>query len=1270
MSGGWYVNANDIVFWSEKEPRRAQEELPLLVKNLIYASIDPKYIRYMRFPSRDSISLMGFDGILEVAKGNSFVPEGKSFWEIGTNKNPEQKADEDYKKRSEEDLHDKDRANSTFVFVTNRIFNKKINWEEEKKKEKKWKDVRCLDAVDLAEWLHQCLAVHRWLSRRLNKRPENAFDIWQVWDELSITTKYSLTPDFFIAGRFEYERNLIESLKSEPQLIKIFGMSKDEAYAFAIASISKVEELSSRVLIIKDSNEWTYAVESKNFLILIPFFDDLVNMELAVSKGHWVIKPESNPNRKFQSNGIEFELPRPNRGSLIDALIEMGIYKENAEELVSNAKGFLMPLWRLLKEVKKPEWAKSDDYSLITALLIGAWDEGNDWDRQEVEELFGASYKDLEKSLHKWSIEDDPPVRKFGTQWQVVSRFDMWKLLSPYIDTKIIEKFGEIAVEILKETDSQRVFLHSNMLRKNIAEMLVMLSVYTDTVLKNIGTYLIEDRVSNWIEKILKDSTFLTWYSLSSLLLYFAEASPDIFLKMIENKLKGDDNTFIEELFDEREDFTSVSLYEGLLWALEVLSWNKDYVARVVLILERLSRLDPDDKVDNKSFESLRMIFLGSYPQTKLTVEEKLDLLDLLLKKEPEITWRLLLSLFPKPTLEIPTKLQKPSFRDWAKDWKPTVSNNDYSYYISGIANRIWKFANENDGEYIADLIENLEFFTESTILDLIEKLYKNIDEMLFENKTMIYESLFKLVCKQKRDNGSVRVFPKEIIKIFDDLINKLVYNNPILKNKILFEKYEYELICEPDIDITMYQDIIENKRKLALQEIWDRKGFEGIQELIKMIDIRGNTRLKWKMTEPEKINSSYIIGQLLTKLSFFNQIEDKVLQWLDSEDKKFSDIAKAFVFANYKQISNYLLSTYEKYKDSWNNDKWLKFCLCLPPEPEVLAFMQNLQKDIEDNYWKVTNCYYQFSSSKEDIESCIKKLIKSERPIDALDVIAYYLYINLKCSFNQDFLAKILEQVAKKNFELIQFGRINGANIEIIFNYLQKSSEISPERLIYLESSYISYFTKFKTNLKIKPIALIQKILSDPEFFVYLILINRTKYDTTIKENRLGLSDDQMKNFAKNIPSLFNLIEELPGQTGENIDEDKLINWVKRARDMCKQENILSFCDSIIGSILSNASFDEDGYWPHKAVREILEEVESADLEDSIAVTIFNKRANVLKPLGTSDERERDRFKLSASEFKIKYPRTAVLLDRIISDSERYTKFGNNLKTNLDFFT
>lgn len=233
MRQGWIVTAQDIIQWTKTNRRQAQSTLPLLVRKLIIASVNPTLLN---IPAGDSISVAGWDGILKVKEGNMFVPQGDSVWEFGTNARINIKANEDYEKRTK-DPRGLNKKKNTFIFVTSQTWNKRSDWEKNKNCENEWAQVKGLNADDLETWLEQCPAVHRWFSRLIGKRPEGTWDIEQAWDGWSNVTQPACNMNLVLAGRQDQVDDLEKRLKGEASTIRISGESEDEAYAFALAVI-------------------------------------------------------------------------------------------------------------------------------------------------------------------------------------------------------------------------------------------------------------------------------------------------------------------------------------------------------------------------------------------------------------------------------------------------------------------------------------------------------------------------------------------------------------------------------------------------------------------------------------------------------------------------------------------------------------------------------------------------------------------------------------------------------------------------------------------------------------------------------------------------------------------------------------------------------------------------------------------------------------------------------------------------------------------------
>src|SRR5947209_7440141 len=141
--------------WVRSNEREAQGIIPELMGRLVAASV--RKPNDIRFPRADSIGQSGEDGYLDTEIGfPPFVPDGKSFWEIGTGAKPAAKANSDYDNRTSATPL-ATRQESVLVIVTPLSAvhawnsNAQKDWRVEKLKRKEWRDVRIVDGTRLIE---------------------------------------------------------------------------------------------------------------------------------------------------------------------------------------------------------------------------------------------------------------------------------------------------------------------------------------------------------------------------------------------------------------------------------------------------------------------------------------------------------------------------------------------------------------------------------------------------------------------------------------------------------------------------------------------------------------------------------------------------------------------------------------------------------------------------------------------------------------------------------------------------------------------------------------------------------------------------------------------------------------------------------------------------------------------------------------------------------------------------------------------------------------
>ena len=157
-------DAPDIFQWAAKI--EARNELPRLIELLIIETCPDT--TFIDMPYGSSIGSPGWDGLLTVPCGNPWIPTGHLAVEMSCEQDPGRKANKDYEKRIN-DPQGIDVANTTFIFITPRNWPRKRQWVRERNEEKKWADVRSLDAGDLAAWLQQAPRASKWFADLIGK---------------------------------------------------------------------------------------------------------------------------------------------------------------------------------------------------------------------------------------------------------------------------------------------------------------------------------------------------------------------------------------------------------------------------------------------------------------------------------------------------------------------------------------------------------------------------------------------------------------------------------------------------------------------------------------------------------------------------------------------------------------------------------------------------------------------------------------------------------------------------------------------------------------------------------------------------------------------------------------------------------------------------------------------------------------------------------------------------------------------------------------------
>jgi hypothetical protein len=295
-----FITENELDNWVDGHAREAQGLIVELILKLVAASsANP---RERRFPLGDSIGQHGPDGHLDaIISYEPYIPEGRSFWEIGTGIDAKAKAADDYKSLTEI-TPESVRKDSTFIFVTPRSGRRdwrhtwkedgQISWIEEKKQANEWKDVRVIDGTKLVDWVHQFLPIELWLADKIGSLNQNQVEtLEKKWELIeSFGAPPSLSSALFLANRIDQCSKLSELFNGGNTFrIKLTTHFESEATNFVSAYIAsldeeKKQEALSRAVIVYGEDAWNYLCRNHKNPILVAIEVGLVEEEVRLTR--------------------------------------------------------------------------------------------------------------------------------------------------------------------------------------------------------------------------------------------------------------------------------------------------------------------------------------------------------------------------------------------------------------------------------------------------------------------------------------------------------------------------------------------------------------------------------------------------------------------------------------------------------------------------------------------------------------------------------------------------------------------------------------------------------------------------------------------------------------------------------------------------------------------------------------------------------------------------------------------------------------------------
>lgn len=1227
----------DLARWADT--KIAKDKFPELMRRLCFASaVNPQRIE---FASGEGTALHGYDGVVETGGDNVFVPQGRSVWELSAEKDHRGKAQDDFKKRTAKPDPFAKRETS-YVACTLRPWDKKEDtiaaWSK-----KGWKSVHLYDCYSLESWLQQAPAVHLWISRLLGKAPVEASDIDTFWEHWSKATNPPLPQGLVLAGYGEQVSDFLTAVQGPETVVRIRAESATFARAFAVASIlstkgEAIEKLAARTVVVSSARAWREITSLHSGLVLIADFDevsDLVGAGLA--RQHTVVQFLGQEDK-----GDRDVILLPGRHALtVREAVESFWPKREQVDLVAErvANGFFAFRRSITLADTKPKWADPGQAEIILpALLAASWDEEYAADQEFLAALAGKTYGDWIREMQPWIGVSDSPLRKSGSSFKLTDRRDSWSWLAHRLNDTILREFQQRSFDLLHETDprwhpDEQVRKAATLLTdRNRASMLLKLGVADSLALLgsavgdvNVNGALTGTALAKHVTwQLFKEAGSLQ--QLSSISPFFrslAEAAPVEFLDALEARSGGDASDLAGLFQDKDYDFFSTSSpHTDLLWSLEILAWEPTLLSRTAVLLGRLMEVDPGGRMANRPGAGLREIFLPWLPSTAAPLADRLHVIDRLRKKFPKVAWHLMVSLLPADH-QVSHPTAEPRYRPWGRLYAPTPKTSEIYACAEEISTRL--LADAADGPRWAELVASFPRLHPRSHDVFFARIRAAAESATEPDRDLLWKAIRLLITRHSKFPEADWTLPQETLNKFAAVEPLFAPRDPQAKWAWVFEQWVE--LPEVGYNPEARERKLSQLRHEAMSAVLGRDEMNEFISFAKRVPEPGI----WGLT----VGSERVLENELTFLG----------QYLAPDTSPLALAARGYVAGRMSSEGEVLAERLLNDLADSNATVVSGLFRCFGVSEKTMRLVGEAGPEVEEKFWSAIGKGGGLFLSQELIEPVVRELVRFGGYVTAIQTVSYALHDKEK-AVSPELVADVLDAaLASSTVADIPWGNLAYDLGELLDKLADEGDDAVGIRGLRLEI----VFAVLLSHTRQPRIA--QKVLaSDPGIYIHLI---RAVFRD---EDGNDPNDEDSKLPAENAYELLRSTRQLPGQEGESIDEEALLGWTRRALSLATEAKRTRMFLESFGQWLAKSPNGTDGIWPHEAIREVLEELDSDKLEQGLQIGIANLRGVFMKSMDEGGQQERtlaSKYRAWQAALSSRWPRTAKVLGGVADGYE-----------------
>jgi len=1147
---------------------------------------------------------------------------------------------------------------ASFVFVTSQTWDSG-QWVKDTRAKSNWKSIRVIDAEDLRGWIEQCPSVMVWFADVCGLPIEGLYDSEQYLRKVGIAFSVpNITPELVIAGRTADADVLKRLVLETNETVDICGESAGEAAGF-IAAVSLQHEGEFREkppLVFADAAaNLNLLATHRSKLMLVPVGAEAFARSRTVHVQGWRWLVPDIRATSAQSRQNQLILGPCKRGEMERCLkAQIGLSEHKARLIARETKGSLIALLWLVGSghVGRPRWATRKDATTHASLMLaGAWMGNCPEDERIIERLSRKGYRDVETLLQSARVPEGPWMQR-GAEWLCVSRDFVWAQLADNLTPNMLQDFEDIVFEVVRERDpsldlpsSQRYMAsllgknrkYSHSLRAGLVDSVARLA------LKKIEGQNWADRIVHGLLDPAAPDALDRWRSVRDVYSEIAEAAPGVFLECLDDMVRtGHAVEFFEENAGDGALFGPTSPHVGIVWALSQLAWQKEYFPRAMTTLARLAQVDPGGRCGPRPKETLANILMPWCPQHGEGMKEAEQILRTLYSVAPEVAWDVGIRLLPK-SHDVSTPTPTPVYRDHPGERK--VTRGEYEDFVRCVVESLIEWANDEMKRW-AELVRAYPELRRAEpelgrrVTDVLERI--DATKPSDAARSELCETLRGVISRHREHSDADWALPAEDLTLLEKLQERFQPDDLVLRNGHLFS-WDPHLLEGP---VRPYEDgwdeWIGGKRVEAVAAIYEQGGLEAVCRLAESVKVPhwvGEAAAKVGLAEGD-------VGELVNKGFSIDPCiygEPALMQ-----------MAGGYISAKHRESGEEWLASFVGLSGiAWTAKVYANLGLHLPASPDLWKRLKEWGEDADRLYWENARVD---SHLRRYWRQALQRLREVNRPWSSLELIGWVVderhVDGSEDAPSAQEVIEVLGQAAEVGEDVeaqIRNGGMVSHWAEQAFLYLDGHGADRAD-IARLEWSWLRVLEHTDRGVQ----ALQEQVTASPELFVDLL---KVVYRAEGEPKRENVSEAELA-MSMQASRLLHRIDTLPGERDEGdvkrVASDGLRAWVLESRRLAEDAGRLDVCDIQIGEILSFAPAAPDNSWPCIEVRDLIEEVQSGELERGLAIGKLNQRGAVFRGEGGAQERElaKEHSRL-ADMIRCGWPRTTAMLDGIAKHYE-----------------